>query len=221
MTHFNMHGAWMRLIFIINMVIIVLLAVCLFTFMLLRFQLNPILVGMALQYIQEMFNRLLGIMFCIGGYQRQTVKIQQCLNMLNIPQENDIVEKDEWPREGQITFDDVKLKYRPNTELVLKGLSFEVQGGKKVGIVGRTGAGKSTLSLALTRIIELTSGTIRIDDTDISQVPINKLRDKITIIPQDPTLFKGSLRMNIDPDNRNSDEEIIKLLKKAGLDSVV
>lgn len=113
------------------------------------------------------------------------------------------------------------MKYRPTTELVLKGLSFEIQGGKKVGVVGRTGAGKSTMSLALTRIIELTEGSITIDGVDISEVPIKKLREKITVIPQDPTMFTGSLRMNIDPSNRSSDEEIIELIKKAGLESLV
>jgi ABC-type multidrug transport system fused ATPase/permease subunit len=127
----------------------------------------------------------------------------------------------EWPRSGKVTFDDVKLRYRPKTEMVLKGLDLEIQGGHKVGIVGRTGAGKSTVSLALTRIIELASGSIRIDGVDISKVNIGKLREKITIIAQDPTLFTGSIRMNIDPQSKCTDEEILSLLKRAGLESLV
>ena len=93
------------------------------------------------------------------------------------------------------------LRYRPKTEQVLKGLDFKIKGGIKVGIVGRTGAGKSTISLSLTRIVELESGSIKIDGIDISKVALKKLREIIPIIPQDATIFTGSLRFNIDPLN--------------------
>lgn len=89
----------------------------------------------------------------------------------------------QWPSEGRIVFKDVQLRYRPKTDLVLKGLSFDIEGGCKIGIVGRTGAGKSTLSLALTRIVEIEGGSISIDGFDIAQLPIKNVRDKITIIP--------------------------------------
>lgn len=97
------------------------------------------------------------------------------------------------------------FRYRPNLPLVLNGLSFKIQGGEKIGIVGRTGAGKSTMSLALTRIVELEAGSIVIDGFNISELQIQKLRDKITIIPQDSSIFTGSLRMNIDPSGRCTD----------------
>lgn len=93
------------------------------------------------------------------------------------------------------------LRYRPNTELVLKGLSFDVKAGTKVGVVGRTGAGKSTISMALSRIVELDQGQILIDGVDISQHDIQQLRSKITVIAQDPTLFTGTLKFNLDPFN--------------------
>jgi ATP-binding cassette subfamily C (CFTR/MRP) protein 1 len=115
----------------------------------------------------------------------------------------------------------VWLRYRPNTPQVLKGLEFAIKGGKKVGIVGRTGAGKTTLSSALARIVEIEEGTITIDGVSIKQVPIETLREKITIIPQDATMFRGSLRMNIDPSGKNSDEEITQLLLDAGLESLL
>ena len=93
------------------------------------------------------------------------------------------------------------LRYRPTTELVLKGLSFDVKAGTKVGVVGRTGAGKSTISMALSRIVELDQGQILIDGVDISQHDIQQLRSKITVIAQDPTLFTGTLKFNLDPFN--------------------
>lgn len=122
---------------------------------------------------------------------------------------------------GSLKFENVHLRYRPKTELVLKGLSFETKGGEKIGIVGRTGAGKSTISLALTRIVEVESGTISIDGLNLADVALDRVRHKITIIPQDPTLFTGSLRFNIDPEGKRTDEEIITLLKKAGLESLL
>lgn len=82
---------------------------------------------------------------------------------------------------------------------MLKGLSFNIEGGQKIGIVGRTGAGKSTISLGLSRIVEIDSGSIMIDGLNIQEVGLNTLRQKLTIIPQDPTLFTGTLRFNIDP----------------------
>ena len=103
-------------------------------------------------------------------------------------------------------------------ELVLKKLSFEVASGHKVGVVGRTGAGKSTVSIALTRIVELVGGKIEIDDVDISKLDLAVLRNKITMIPQDPMIQLGTLRMNIDPFNECTDERIIDLIKKAGLE---
>ena len=102
-----------------------------------------------------------------------------------------------WPKLGNIEFRNFYLKYRPETELVLKNLSFSIKDNEKIGVVGRTGAGKSTLCLALWRIVEAFSGTIFIDGVDISQIGLEQLREKITIIPQDPTLFNGSLRFNL------------------------
>jgi len=126
-----------------------------------------------------------------------------------------------WPKKGQITYKDVHLRYRPTTDKVLKGLNFEIEGGNRIGIVGRTGAGKSTIALSLTRIVEIEQGSIMIDGMNICNMPLEQVRDKITIIPQDPTLFTGSLRFNIDPKEEATDQEIIDLLYKAGLEGLL
>lgn len=98
---------------------------------------------------------------------------------------------------------------------MLKNLSFEIGAGKKIGIVGRTGSGKSTICLSLSRIMELTSGKIVIDGVDISKLDLDYLRTVITVIPQDPTLFTGSLRFNLDPLKQHDDRTILDLLSKA------
>ena len=89
----------------------------------------------------------------------------------------------DWPQEGKVSFKDVSLRYRPKTALVLKDLTFDIEPGQKIGICGRTGAGKSTIALTLSRIIELEKGTIEIDGIDIASLVLKDLRSKITVIP--------------------------------------
>ena len=144
--------------------------------------------------------------------------------MTDIPQENqtsDELVPCDWPSRGWVQFAQFSAKYRDNTDLVLKNLNFTIQPTQKIGVIGRTGAGKSTIVLALCRIIEADSGAIFIDGVNISRISTNLLRDKITIIPQDPTLFEGTLRFNIDPHGFASDDEIIELLEQASLFSLI
>ncbi|XP_011343424.1 multidrug resistance-associated protein 1 isoform X3 [Ooceraea biroi] len=127
----------------------------------------------------------------------------------------------EWPTHGRVDFKDFKVRYREGLDLVLNGLTFSVLGGEKIGIVGRTGAGKSSLTLALFRIIEAAQGKIFIDNVDISKLGLHDLRSRLTIIPQDPVLFSGTLRMNLDPFDCHSDEEVWRALEHAHLKSFV
>lgn len=122
-----------------------------------------------------------------------------------------------WPDKGEIQFIDFKVRYRQELDLVLHGISCDIQSNEKIGIVGRTGAGKSSLTNCLFRIIEAAGGKMVIDGIDISTIGLHDLRQRLTIIPQDPVLFSGSLRMNLDPFNAYSDEAIWKALELAHL----
>ncbi|KAJ2229222.1 hypothetical protein EV180_001607, partial [Coemansia sp. RSA 518] len=126
-----------------------------------------------------------------------------------------------WPDQGMVEFKDYSTRYREGLDLVLKGLSFRVQPNQKVGIVGRTGAGKSSLTLALFRIIEAASGQILIDGEDIAKYGLFDVRSKLSIIPQDPVLFAGTVRENLDPFNNYSDQEIWQALEHAHLADVI
>ena len=120
-----------------------------------------------------------------------------------------------WPQAGMMEFEDYGLRYREDTPLVVQNISVKVDGGQKVGIVGRTGAGKSTLTVALFRLVEAALGKIKIDGKDISKIGLHDLREKLTIIPQDPVLFSGTLRMNLDPFNNFSDSDLWATLEIA------
>ncbi|XP_074741570.1 multidrug resistance-associated protein 1 isoform X2 [Strix uralensis] len=126
-----------------------------------------------------------------------------------------------WPTEGKVEFRGYGLRYREDLDLVLKNINVTINGGEKIGIVGRTGAGKSSLTLGLFRINEAAEGEIIIDGINIAKIGLHDLRFKITIIPQDPILFSGSLRMNLDPFDQHSDEDIWRSLELAHLKNFV
>ncbi len=122
-----------------------------------------------------------------------------------------------WPEEGKVEFEDYETRYRPGMDLVLRNVTMAVRPGEKVGVCGRTGAGKSSLSMALFRIIEASGGRILVDGVDIATVGLQKLRSRMTIIPQDPVLFSGTLRFNLDPSERASDQDLWKALENSHL----
>lgn len=122
-----------------------------------------------------------------------------------------------WPQSGQITFKNVEMRYRAGLPLVLQGLSLDIKGGERIGIVGRTGAGKSSIMSALFRLTELSGGSITIDGIDISTIGLHDLRSRLAIIPQDPALFRGTVRSNLDPFNEHSDLELWSALRQSHL----
>ncbi|KAH8797969.1 multidrug resistance-associated protein [Xylogone sp. PMI_703] len=122
-----------------------------------------------------------------------------------------------WPERGAIRYEAVQMRYRPELPLVIDGFSLQIAGGERIGIVGRTGAGKSTIMSTLFRLTEISGGRITIDDVDISQIGIHDLRSCLAIIPQDPTLFRGTIRSNLDPFNKHTDLELWDALRQAHL----
>ena len=128
----------------------------------------------------------------------------------------------EWPLKGQISLKDVCLAYPsdPNHQ-ILKTVSLDIQGGEKIGIVGRTGSGKSTLMTALLRLVEIESGSIEIDGVDISKIPLQTLRERIEVVQQEPVLFSGTIRENLDHKSEYSDDQIWNILEMIGMKQYV
>ena len=156
------------------------------------------------------------------------VNFERCYNMTKIQQEAAMrlpVPSDEnnqqWVSKGRIEFVNYSVRYRPDTETVLDKINLKIMSGEKIGVVGRTGAGKSTLCLAICRFLESSNGLIEIDGVNISEVGLADLRDNITVIPQDAAIFDNTLRFNLDPDEQTSDEHIVELLGKASLTNLV
>ncbi|XP_072027036.1 ATP-binding cassette sub-family C member 9-like [Amphiura filiformis] len=126
-----------------------------------------------------------------------------------------------WPQEGSISLDKVSARYATDLDQVLHEVSVHIQAGQKIGICGRTGSGKSSLALALFRLIQINKGKITVDGIDLTSVPLSTLRHRLSIIPQDPMLFTGTIRFNLDPEGSCNDEELWKSLEIAQLKTLV
>jgi ABC-type multidrug transport system fused ATPase/permease subunit len=150
---------------------------------------TPQSAGLILTYYVVMQDNVFRFLIFSTYFENTMVSLERCMKFFTIPQEkarmlpND-VNLENWPQEGKIVFKDYSVKYRPDNEIVLKNLNFEIKAGEKVGVVGRTGSGKSTLCLCLFRILEPLTGTIFIDDVDLQNIGLKLLRSRITIIPQ-------------------------------------
>ena len=186
-----------------------------------RKEFEPATIGILLNYCVQIQDELVRYLTCRSNLENDMVGLERAIAYTKIIQERpDKMPKDNemgiWPSEGSIKFEDYYVQYRPETEIVLKNLNFEIKPKEKIGIVGRTGSGKSTIALCLFRILEAKEGKIYIDDVDISQIGLRKLRSNITIIPQDPTLMEGTLKFNIDPLNKHTEQEIEEVMKEIG-----
>jgi len=182
-------------------------------------------VGIMFTYSLLLEQELANTFSMFSDMEMSMISMERCYKYTQLtPEKNFILSEDEklkennWPNEGKINFKDLSIKYRPNTEIVLKNLNFEIAPGEKIGICGRTGSGKSTICLSIFRLIEPYTGTIFIDDIDIQKVGLDLLRQKLTYIPQEPILMEGSLKFNIDPFNNYKNEEIVNILKQIGFE---
>ncbi len=129
--------------------------------------------------------------------------------------------EESWPHSGSLEFKNVSLKYADHLPLVLKNVSFKIESGARVGLIGRTGSGKSTIFQSVYRFVDIVSGEILLDNKSIHQIPLKRVRKSLAVIPQDPTLFMGTLRSNIDRYKQVSDEEVWVVLKKVSLENFV
>jgi ATP-binding cassette, subfamily C (CFTR/MRP), member 1 len=186
-----------------------------------RFNVSPSISGLVLSYI-------LSIVQMIQFTVRQLAEVENGMNATErlhyygteLDEEaplHTIEVAKSWPEKGEIIFDNVQMRYREGLPLVLQGLSMHVQGGERIGIVGRTGAGKSSIMSTLFRLVEISSGSITIDGLNISKIGLADLRSRLAIIPQDPTLFRGTIRSNLDPFHEHSDLELWSVLRQADL----
>ncbi|KAL4080959.1 ABC transporter [Scleroderma citrinum] len=188
-----------------------------------RFTMSPGQTGVLLSYILSVQSRFGWAILQFAGVEKSMHSVERIVHYAEeIEQEaphymDQVPIPADWPSEGRIVLNDVVMKYRPELPPVLKGLSMTVVPGEKIGIVGRTGAGKSSIMTALYRIVELSSGSIEIDDVDISDVGLSRLRKSISIIPQDAFLFSGTLRTNLDPFGVYDDACLWDALRRAHL----
>ncbi|KAF3341336.1 ABC transporter C family member 3 [Carex littledalei] len=178
----------------------------------------PGLAGLAVTYGLNL-NMLQTWVVCnLCNLENEIISVERILQYTNIPSEpplstpKDLSLDQSWPAQGDIMIENLQVRYAPQLPFVLRGLTCTFPGGMKTGIVGRTGSGKSTLIQALFRIVDPTVGHILIDDVDICTIGLYDLRSRLSIIPQDPTMFEGTIRNNLDPLGEYTDAQIWEAL---------
>ena len=186
-----------------------------------RFNVQPSIAGLVLSYILSIVQMIQFTVRQLAEVENAMVSTERLhyygteldeeppLHLKDVP--------DSWPQKGEIVFNEVQMRYRDGLPLVLQGLNMTVAGGERIGVVGRTGAGKSSIMSTLFRLVELSGGSISIDGVNIATVGLKDLRTRLAIIPQDPTLFLGTIRSNLDPFNEHTDLELWSALRQSDL----
>ncbi|XP_062549077.1 multidrug resistance-associated protein 1-like [Armigeres subalbatus] len=192
--------------------------------MLSRDSIGAAMVGLSISYALQVSAVLSFLVRMTAEVETNIVAVERLEEYTVLPREAEwkmgTVDK-AWPQEGNVQFSDYQIRYREGLDLVIRGITLNVKGKEKIGIVGRTGAGKSSLTIGLFRIVEAAGGSIVIDGHDISKMGLHQLRSRLTIIPQDPVLFSGTLRMNVDPFKSYSDDQVWKALELSHLKAFV
>ncbi|KAL6578332.1 hypothetical protein OROMI_010660 [Orobanche minor] len=198
-----------------------------FTFLLVlstyfRKSINPAIAGLAVTYGLTLNNTLIGLIWGLCHFQTKMISVERLLQYMTIPSEAALIIEEHrpdssWPSRGEIDIHNLHVQYAPHLPLILHGVTCTFPAGMKTGIVGRTGSGKSTLIQALFRLVEPTTGCIIIDGINISSIGLQDLRSRLSIIPQDPTMFQGTVRSNLDPLEQYTDAQIWDTLDKCQL----
>ncbi|GLJ46577.1 hypothetical protein SUGI_0981600 [Cryptomeria japonica] len=187
---------------------------------------DPSVAGLAVTYGLNLTALQFLVIYNLCYVENTIISVERILQYCKIPSEAPLLIEEnrpncDWPSNGTVDFDNLHVRYGAHLPIILKGITCSFPGGKEVGIVGRTGSGKSTLIQALFRIVEPAWGKIMIDGLDITKVGLHDLRSRISIIPQEPVMFEGSIRVNLDPLEEHSDTEIWEALRKCQLKRAV
>ncbi|XP_021906440.1 ABC transporter C family member 13-like isoform X2 [Carica papaya] len=178
---------------------------------------TPGLVGLALSYAAPIVSLLGSFLTSFTETEKEMVSIERALQYMDVPQENIYGCQSldpNWPVQGQVEFQNVTMRYMPSLPPALRNIAFTIEGGTQVGIIGRTGAGKSSILNALFRLNPICNGKILVDGLNITDVPVRDLRARLAVVPQSPFLFEGSLRDNLDPLRMSDDTKIWNILDK-------
>ncbi|XP_062832445.1 ATP-binding cassette sub-family C member 2 [Anolis carolinensis] len=210
-----------RLEFVGNLVVFFAALLAVFA----RDPLNSGIVGLSISSALSVTQTLNWLVRMTSELETNIVAVERVHEYTEVPNEAPWVTlqrpQSSWPNNGEIRFVNYQVRYRPELQLVLDGINCYIKSSEKIGVVGRTGAGKSSLTNCLFRILEAAGGKILIDGLDIATIGLHDLRQKLTIIPQDPVLFSGSLRMNLDPFDQHSDKDVWYALELAHLKTFV
>ncbi|CAG8532113.1 5269_t:CDS:10, partial [Dentiscutata heterogama] len=179
------------------------------------------LAGLSLSFAMSFTEQIMWTVRKYTSLEMSLNAVERVCEFSEIPQEAPAIIEPRppacWPHSGAIKVENLEVKYAPDLESVLHHISFSIEGQEKIGLVGRTGSGKSTIALALFRFVEPSDGRILVDEIDISSVGVEDLRSRITIIPQDPILFTGTIRSNLDAFSQYDDSEILESLQRVHL----
>uniref|UniRef100_A0A453G411 ABC transporter C family member 3 n=1 Tax=Aegilops tauschii subsp. strangulata TaxID=200361 RepID=A0A453G411_AEGTS len=212
-----------RINFLFNLVFFVMLVILV---SLPRDTIDPSLAGLAATYGLNLNVLQAWVIWNLCNVENKMISVERIFQFSNIPSESPLViencrPRETWPSCGTIQIEALQIQYSPDMPMVLKGISCTFPGERKIGVVGRTGSGKSTLIQALFRVVEPSAGRIFIDGVDISLLGVHDLRCRLSIIPQEPTLFQGTVRTNLDPLQQHLDTEIWEVLRKCRLEEIV
>ncbi|KAH7302714.1 hypothetical protein KP509_23G084100 [Ceratopteris richardii] len=224
-VYFHKHAALEWLIFRIELCCSAVVTVAALL-VVLKANISPGFAGLAITYVLALNNCQIFLSWWQCMFAIFIVSVERIKQFMHLPAEAPMVIESNrppshWPSKGKMVLEGLKIRYRSNSPLVLKGISCTFEGGQKVGVVGRTGSGKTTLISAIFRLVEPYEGTVCIDGIDITRIGLHDLRFKLGIIPQEPVLFRGTVRTNLDPLNQYTDLEVWETLNKCQLGNVI